>query len=205
MISYNLFRAIFDLAMFLNWRSAYHDSAENQTRINLEYNLTVTCLLNMGHTLTLSLRPLSDCMLTLTKWMILLLRLLRHAPLETPLLTSATISSCLSSPLQASHVTGTVERQVNAVPTRDMLIKQLSWEPLNTPTHDAVAGVRNDDIHKCIFATSDLNPGVVPIASLTASINTFVIGHVQRMHPLPERPPYHTCCGYGKPLNYAQD
>ena len=40
---YNLLKPVFNLTVFLNWRSAYHDLAENQARINLEYNLNVTC------------------------------------------------------------------------------------------------------------------------------------------------------------------
>ena len=40
---YNLFKAVLNPAMFLYWRTAYHDLAENQARINLEYNLNVTC------------------------------------------------------------------------------------------------------------------------------------------------------------------
>ena len=33
----------------LNWRSAYHDLAENQARINLEYNLNATFDMLTGH------------------------------------------------------------------------------------------------------------------------------------------------------------
>ena len=40
---YNLLKVVLDLALFLNWWSVYHDLAENQARINLEYNLNVTC------------------------------------------------------------------------------------------------------------------------------------------------------------------
>jgi hypothetical protein len=43
--------------VFLNWRSAYHDFAKNQARINLEYNLNVNfdmvtshrAYINLGH------------------------------------------------------------------------------------------------------------------------------------------------------------
>lgn len=63
-----------------------------------------------------------------------------------------------------------VERQVDAGPTRDMLIKWLAWKGLNTSTFNAVAVVRNDDIHKWVVATHDLDPGVGPTAVLTASI-----------------------------------
>lgn len=35
--------------MFLNWRSAYHDLAENQARINREYNLNITFDMLTGH------------------------------------------------------------------------------------------------------------------------------------------------------------
>jgi hypothetical protein len=35
--------------VFLNWRSEYHDLAENQARVNLEYNLHVTFDMLTGH------------------------------------------------------------------------------------------------------------------------------------------------------------
>lgn len=38
-----------DLAMFLNWRSEYHALAENQSRINLEYNLNFIFNMLTGH------------------------------------------------------------------------------------------------------------------------------------------------------------
>lgn len=46
---YNLFKAVLNPAMFLNWRSAYHDLAENQARINREYNLNITFDMLTGH------------------------------------------------------------------------------------------------------------------------------------------------------------
>lgn len=39
---YNLLKAVLDSTVFLNWRSTYHDLAENQARSNLEYNLNIT-------------------------------------------------------------------------------------------------------------------------------------------------------------------
>jgi hypothetical protein len=39
---YNLLKAVLDPTMFLNWRTTYHDLAENQARIILEYNLNDT-------------------------------------------------------------------------------------------------------------------------------------------------------------------
>ena len=39
---YNLCKGALNPTVFLNWRSAYHDLAENQDRINLEYNLNIT-------------------------------------------------------------------------------------------------------------------------------------------------------------------
>ena len=66
-----------------------------------------------------------------------------------------------------------------------------------TPTHSAVAAIRNDDIHKWVVATLGLNPGVGPIAALTASIDALVMEHVQGTFPPPEGLPDHTgwCCG----------
>ena len=40
---YNLIKSMLKPTVFLYWRTAYHDLAENQARINLEYNLNVTC------------------------------------------------------------------------------------------------------------------------------------------------------------------
>jgi hypothetical protein len=78
------------------------------------------------------------------------------------------------------HVTEAVERWIYADPRRDMIIKQLAWEGLHAPTCNATAAVRNDDIHKWVVATCDLDPGAVPISVLTASIDTLVMEHVQR-------------------------
>ena len=45
---------VLDPTVFLNWRSAYHDSTENQARINLEYNLNITFdVMVMGYALSL--------------------------------------------------------------------------------------------------------------------------------------------------------
>lgn len=43
-------------------------------------------------------------------------------------------------------------------PTREMLIKQLTWEGLNSPTHNAVVAVLDEDTHKWVVATRDLDP-----------------------------------------------
>lgn len=50
-------------------------------------------------------------------------------------------------------------------PTQNMSIKQVTWEG-----RDTVATVRNDEIHKWLLATKDLDPGAGPIMSLTASL-----------------------------------
>ncbi|KAK7800099.1 hypothetical protein U0070_021846 [Myodes glareolus] len=39
---------------------------------------------------------------------------------------------------------------------QDILIKQLTWEGLNTVTHNVFAPVRNENIHKWVLATSDI-------------------------------------------------
>lgn len=77
---------VLDPSVVLNWRSANHDLGENQDMINLEYNLNIAFDMLTGHraTLTLSLRPVSDCMLTLTWWLILPIRSLRPATPHDP-------------------------------------------------------------------------------------------------------------------------
>jgi hypothetical protein len=102
-------------------------------------------------------------------------------------------------------VTEAVERQVDAGPTRDRLMKQLTWEGLNAPTQNALASIRNDDIHKWIVTTCEFYPGAGPIASLSPSIDALVMEHVQRTHLLPEGPSDCTCCGYGKSDNLKWD
>ena len=46
---YNLLKAVFNFALFLNWSSAYYDLAEKQARINLEYNLNIILDMLTGH------------------------------------------------------------------------------------------------------------------------------------------------------------
>ena len=97
------------------------------------------------------------------------------------------------------RVTEAVERPVDAGPSRDMLIKQLAWEGLNAPTHNAVAAIGNDDNHKWVVATHNLDPGAGPIAALTASIDILVIECVRGCALFMKGPPNRTCWGCGKP------
>ena len=39
---YNLIKSMLNPTVFLYWRTAYHDLAENQARINMEYKLNAT-------------------------------------------------------------------------------------------------------------------------------------------------------------------
>ena len=39
-----------------------------------------------------------------------------------------------------------------------MLIKQMTWEGLDTPTHNGLAAICNEDIDKWVMATRDLDP-----------------------------------------------
>lgn len=49
-----------------------------------------------------------------------------------------------------------------------------------------MAAIRNDDIHKWDVATCDLDSVIGLIASLTASIDTLVMEHVQSVFPPPD-------------------
>lgn len=59
-------------------------------------------------------------------------------------------------------------------PTREMWIKQLIWEGLNAPTWNVVAAVHNEDIHKWVIVTRDLDPRASPIAALMGSLYAFL-------------------------------
>lgn len=59
-------------------------------------------------------------------------------------------------------------------PTREMLIKQLTWKGLMAPTCNVVAAVRNEDIHKWIIATRDLDPDGGPTAALETSLDALL-------------------------------
>lgn len=53
-----------------------------------------------------------------------------------------------------THVINAVEKHIPSGPTKDTLIKQLTWEGFNTITHNAFVLVRNEAIHKwvlCIY------------------------------------------------------
>ena len=140
---------------------------------NTTLTLFLTCLLAREHIRTLSLRPILDCMLTLT-----IKACIPQDPFAYHLnLVQQSAESFMDF---LPYVTEAVERWIYADPRRDMIIKQLAWEGLHAPTCNATAAVRNDDIHKWVVATCDLDPGAVPISVLTASIDTLVMEHVQR-------------------------
>lgn len=46
---YNLLKPVFNLTVFLNWRSKHYDLNENQVKINLKYNLNVAFDVNTGY------------------------------------------------------------------------------------------------------------------------------------------------------------
>lgn len=54
-------------------------------------------------------------------------------------------------------VTNAVEKYIPFGPTKDIIIKQLTQEGLNTVPHNAIAPVRSEDIHKWVLATHDID------------------------------------------------
>lgn len=87
--------------MFLNWRSAYHDLAENQARINLECNLNIAFNMLTGYgaynnlvtQATLGLHAYFNQVADLA-----FKALKAYTPPWAPLLTFAILSSNLGSP-----------------------------------------------------------------------------------------------------------
>lgn len=73
-----------------------------------------------------------------------------------------------------AQVNEAVEWRGDAGPTREMWIKQLTWEGLSAPTWNAVAAVHNEDIHKWVIVTRDLDPRASPIAALMNSLYAFL-------------------------------
>lgn len=47
-----------------------------------------------------------------------------------------------------TRVTTAIEKHILSGSTKDILVKQLTWEGTNTTTHNAIAPVQNEDIHK---------------------------------------------------------
>ena len=139
---------------------------------NTTLTLFLTCLLAREHIRTLSLRPILDCMLTLT-----IKACIPQDPFAYHLnLVQQSAESFMDF---LSYVTEAVERQVDGGPTRDMLIKQLAWEGLIASTHNFVAALKNDDINKWVVANHDLYPNVDPIAALTVSTDVLVMQCIQ--------------------------
>ncbi|XP_026644876.1 polyhomeotic-like protein 1 [Microtus ochrogaster] len=66
------------------------------------------------------------------------------------------------------HLNKAGEWRVGPGPTREMLIKQLVWEVLNTPTCSVVITVCNEDIHKWELVIRDLDPSNGPVNALTS-------------------------------------
>ena len=55
-------------------------------------------------------------------------------------------------------------------PTKHILIKQLTWEELNTITHNALVPVRNENIHKWFLAAHNIKKQDV-MTSINALVN----------------------------------
>lgn len=164
---------------------------ENQPRINLEYNLDIT--------LRVYINPVTQATIGLHAYFNQVANL-AFKDLEdyTPQDPFAYFLNLVQQYGESfidflSHVTEAVQRQVHAGPARDMLIKQLIWEGLNVLTHNAGTAVRNDDSHKWVSATHDLDTGSGPTATLTASIEALFMELIQRTLTSPEGPPDCTC------------
>ena len=65
-------------------------------------------------------------------------------------------------------------KSTSHLPTKDILIKQLTWEGLNTITRNVIAPVRNDNIHKWVLAACDIDIQNGLISALTDAINALV-------------------------------
>lgn len=83
-------------------------------------------------------------------------------------------------------------------PKREMLIKQLTWEVLNTSTSNAVVTVHTEDTHKQVTATTDLDPSHGLITALIASLNALLAGRQQR-EIVSAMPADKTCSGCDRP------
>lgn len=81
--------------------------------------------------------------------------------------------SCL--PTSLPRLTRQWSGGVDPCLTREMLIKQLTWEGLNVPTHNAVAAIHNKDINKWATATRDIDPSNGPIAALRLPLGPFLL------------------------------
>lgn len=64
---------------------------------------------------------------------------------------------------------------VDLDPTREMLIKQLIQEGLNASTHYVVAVAQNEDLHKQVLATRDLDHSKGPIVTLTTPLDLLIV------------------------------
>lgn len=76
--------------------------------------------------------------------------------------------------------------------------------PRYHPMFNAVATVRNEDIHKQVIATRELGPGVSLIAVLTTTLDALLVDqHTKTTEEgtLPDR----TCWGYGKTRHWRRD
>lgn len=118
-------------------------------------NITFDILTGHGHTITLSLRLQSDCNAYFNQVADLAFKGLKaHSPRDSSAyFCNLAQQSGESFPDFLSCTTEAVERPVDAGPARDMFIKQLAWEGLNTPTSNAVGVIRNDDTHKWVVDT----------------------------------------------------
>ena len=73
-----------------------------------------------------------------------------------------------------THVTNAFEGYVPSGHAKDIIIKQLTLEGLNTVTHNSIVPVRNEDIHKWVLAAHDIDTQNRPISAPMASINLLV-------------------------------
>lgn len=73
---------------------------------------------------------------------------------------------------------------VDLGPIREMLVKQLFQEGLNASTCYVAPEARNEDIHKWVLATRDLDHSQGPIAALTTSLmSSLWTGSAPMTHP----------------------
>ena len=169
---YSLPKAVLKPTAFLSWKPVYED----QTKINHEGTSTLmfqwflACSLDeiilfiqsIRH--RLAIKPITNRFLTWPS------TILRYTPLGTLQLTFIILFNSQGNFLLIFfvHLNKAGEWRVGPGPTREMLIKQLVWEMLNTPTCSVVIMVCNEDIHKWELVIRDLDPSNGPINALSS-------------------------------------
>lgn len=71
-------------------------------------------------------------------------------------------------------VTNAAKRHIPSVLTKNILIKQITWEELNIVTCNVITPIKNEDILRWVLAASDIDTQNGPISVLMASINALV-------------------------------